>query len=194
MNVQALKGDGKKWYAKPWVWIVIVVILIVSAAASSEENNQRQNTVPNVTDGNKQVQTTVDNDKNANDSFDQRALTVCGAIQSAYKKIAQVDCQDSSTWEENNKRNPQQFPYEYRDIDVDFGGQISYTIKVISDKTRLDYFRNENQCSNLVSSQSGCATGDTGNDILFAVVLNDRKDDETANQLASELKTVLEKL
>ena len=176
-------GEGKPIYKQWWFWVIIVVILaIIGFATQGAESN-------NTDTGDK-----TDNSSNVTqtDTFNSDFDSLCNKLKDAYKTTGQVSCQDANTWTQNHAANADAFPYEYRDINIDFNGQIAYEIKVVKDVTNMDYFKKDYTCANIYGGDGNCVVGEAKDNMLYSVIFTDKNDQKQADNLASGLKTILE--
>ena len=185
---------GKPWFKRWWVWVIAVLVLAgvgnalagggaeapKTPAASSQETPDpaEAEELP------KEATSTV---------FQERFDHVCDAVTAQYQGTGSVSCQDADTWQANHDANPEVFPHEYRDISVDFAGQVAYEIKVIADPAAaLDYFRGDYTCANIFGGAGSCVVGEASPGIMFSVIIPEQQNDAEASSLADGLRQVLE--
>lgn len=179
-NSKFNKQIFKKW----WFWVIVVVVLGIIGALMQEPStdNVATNTANTSETQNSAAQTP---DTTTSEAFKTRANNVCNTLKSGYSSIAKVTCQDATVWKANNAES------EYRDVNLDFNGQIAYEVKVIADSSKRDTFKAEYTCENFYSGAGSCITGEAGQDMLYSVILYDVKDDAEASKLADGLKQIL---
>ncbi len=190
----------KAWYMKWWVWLIVAVVLIglIGQAFGAGKEKPGAATItakpstpavieqPSMTPEPEATKTAP-----AVNAFDARFTKVCNAVTSGFKNIGSVTCQDATTWQTNHDRSPDEFPNEYRDVNVN-AGQVSLEIKVVADASKMDYFRADYTCDKIFGGEGSCVIGEAQPDTLFSVIIDGAQDDAAANQLAETLKHALE--
>ena len=175
---------NKQLFKKWQFWVIVIVILGVIGTLTQEQPTD--NAATNTTNTSEAQDNTAQTpDTTASEVFNTRANNICDTLKSGYSSIAKVTCQDATVWQANNTEN------EYRDINLDFNGQIAYEVKVIADSSKRDTFNAEYTCENFYSGTGSCITGEAGQDMLYSIIIYDKKDDAEANKLADGLKQIL---
>lgn len=168
----------KKW----WFWVVVVVVLGGIGSAFGGENSTNTNTTSN------------NSNQSQIASFSQRYDSVYDALKSKYEAQSDIfSGSDATTWQANHTNSPTDFPYEYRDVNFD-NAKVSYEVKVIADISDASktYFNDTYTCSEITGSSDGCIVSKIGDDIIYAIFLNDKTDTTTNLQdISSELTATL---
>lgn len=196
MSVLAEKQQKshKTWYKRWWVWAIAAVVVIGgigSAIGGGEEATTNPAASSQETPAPAEVEETPEDATST--VFQERFNQVCDAVTAQYQGTGSVSCQDADTWQANHDANPEVFPHEYRDISVDFAGQVAYEIKVIADPAAaFDYFRGDYTCANIFGGAGSCVVGEASPDMMFSVIFPEQQNDAEASSLADGLRQVLE--
>lgn len=195
----------KAWYLRWWVWAIAAVLVIgtidnmisgddvatePTPTASSEMATPVEGaTTPVETEASTPSETATENAK-----FEARFDTLCSALEEfAQTSTGTVSCQDADTWQANHEQNAEAFPYEYRDVNYDFGdGTAQFT--VIADATAFDYFKVENTCENLYGLGVACAVGEAGSNIVFSVFSQDTANQGEVDAMSTTLQELLSEI
>ena len=186
----------KPWYKRWWVWVIAVVVIAgISNALTGGGVEAPKNPAVSSLETPAPTQSEETPEGTNTTVFEERFDQVCSAVTAKYQSTGSVSCQDAGTWQANHGRNPQVFPHEYRDINVDFDGQIAYEIKVVADPTAaIEHFRGEYTCTNIYGGSGSCVVGEASPDMMFSVILYEQQDDAEANRLTDSLRQVLESI
>lgn len=170
---------SKPIFRKWWFWVIIAVFILGLIGAAGEET-------PESALVNDDVVNSLEDE-----SFGEDFEALCDTLTSMYSSIGTVTCQDDTTWERNNELSPESFPYEYRDINVSFGDEIAYEIKVVANTEDMDYFRESYTCSEISWGDGSCIVDEVGDNIFYAVIFYNEKDEEEVTELSGELKDII---
>lgn len=163
----------KKW----WFWVIIAFIVLGAIGSATKDNSGTTDVVDNSSTG-----------ETFNEDFD----SLCDTITSTYSSIGTISCQGETTWETNHESSPDAFPYEYRDINVDFGDEIAYEIKVVVSPEDMDYFRENYTCSEIYLGDGSCIVDEAKTNILYAIIFYNENNQEEIIKLSDALKAILE--
>ena len=165
-----------------WIWAIVVVIAVLiivmslTGEGTSETGGVEESTSKNSAD-----------QKMFNDQFDN----LCDKITGLYSLTGTVTCQDDTTWTKNHEINPEGFPYEYRDINVDFGEEISYEIKVVRNPDNIEYFREHYTCKEINAGSGSCIVDLAKDNIIYSIIFYNQDDQKEITELSDGLKTIL---
>lgn len=172
---------GKPIFKKWWFWLIITMFILGLIGVVGEDTPES---------------TLVNNDTVSSleeETFEEDFEALCDTLTGMYSSIGTVTCQDDTTWKSNNQLNPESFPYEYRDINVAFGDEIAYEIKVVANTEDMDYFRESYTCSEISWDDGSCVVDEVGNNTLYSVIFYNEKDEEEITKLSGELKDIITK-
>lgn len=188
----------KPWYKRWWVWAIAAVV-VISGIGNALGGGDGADTPDDVAVSSQETPNPTQPEETpeaaASTVFQERFDKVCDAVTAKYQSIGSVSCQDADTWQASHDLNPQVFPHEYRDINVDFAGQIAYEVKVIADPAAaLEHFQGEYTCTNIFGGSGSCIVGEASPDMMFSVIFYEQQDDAEANSIADGLRQVLESI
>lgn len=116
----------------------------------------------------------------------------------AYSNLAKVDYHDTS-WEINNQKNPETFPYKYRDILFYSTNRLFekkyFVIEVrVINAEHLEYFQNHYTCEEMTGGPN-CIVETVGNRVLFSIIYDPEYCIETCpTETAKNLRENIEKI
>lgn len=173
---------SKKILKKWWFWVIAIIILgsigaLLDSGSSETESNSAK--------GAKKSETV---------SFNERYDEVYDILSDEYEADSDTfGGTDEDTWQTNNEANPDQFPYNYRDINFD-NTEVFYEVKVLGDTSdaSIKYFNDTYTCSEVYGSSEGCIVAKVGDDVIYLIALYDKNDTTTDLQsLSTELADTL---
>lgn len=128
------------------------------------------------------------------DNFSLRFEKICDKVKMEYGEEGTVICQDSTAWSSNHDLNPESFPYEYRDINIDVSDTIAYEIRAIKDSSNFDYFKTSYTCDAIYIGDGGCIIGTVGDDLLYSIISYDGSKSAGLEESSNKLQDILSQL